>query len=67
MKVFNVKRVEGLGATPGEPLFFNREGGLVIGCRDGAVALLEVQLEGKKRMSSKDFINGFSEKINFNY
>lgn len=31
---------------------------LIIGCRDGAVELLELQLAGAKRTSASDFING---------
>jgi methionyl-tRNA formyltransferase len=32
---------------------------LYAGCTEGAIELLEVQLEGKKRMTSAAFINGF--------
>ena len=32
--------------------------GLVLQCRDGQLALLEVQKEGKKRMDYKSFLNG---------
>lgn len=70
MKVFKVKGTEGAGyhgGKPGEPLFFNKEHGLIIACSDGSVSLQEVQLEGKKKMNIKDFINGFSDKINFIY
>ena len=34
-----------------------------VACADGAVKILEVQLENKKRMNSKDFINGYKPKI----
>ena len=34
------------------------DGKIVVACRDGAVALLTVLPEGKKRMSASDFING---------
>jgi methionyl-tRNA formyltransferase len=35
------------------------EGGLVLGCKTNALKINELQLEGKKPMSDKDFINGF--------
>jgi methionyl-tRNA formyltransferase len=31
---------------------------LVVGCRDGGLELLEVQPEGRKRMSASDYLNG---------
>jgi methionyl-tRNA formyltransferase len=33
---------------------------LYAGCRGGAIELLEVQLEGKKRMTAAAFLNGFT-------
>jgi len=33
---------------------------LLVGCGEGAVVLEEVQLQGKKRMSGKAFMNGYS-------
>jgi len=33
-----------------------------VGCRDSSLELFEVQMEGKKRMSAKDFINGYRPK-----
>ena len=35
------------------------EGRLVLGCKTSALKINELQLEGKKPMSDKDFINGF--------
>jgi methionyl-tRNA formyltransferase len=32
---------------------------LYAGCTGGSIELLEVQLEGKKRMSAAAFLNGF--------
>lgn len=32
--------------------------GLIIGCREGSIELLEVQLEGAKRITAADFIRG---------
>jgi methionyl-tRNA formyltransferase len=42
---------------PGTLLAENNQ--LVAGCRDSFLELLEVQPEGKKRMSARDFINGY--------
>lgn len=33
---------------------------LLVGCKDGTVELKEVQIAGKRRMSGKDFMNGYS-------
>ena len=39
------------------------DGGLsFVGCGESSLELLEVQIEGKKRMSSQDFINGYRPK-----
>ena len=67
LKIYSLKKASFHGENPGKPLFFNKENGLVISCKDGTVALQEVQLEGKKKMLIKDFINGFSDKIKFVY
>jgi methionyl-tRNA formyltransferase len=32
---------------------------LFIGCGEGALEVLEVQLEGKKRMAARDFVHGY--------
>jgi methionyl-tRNA formyltransferase len=65
MKVFKVMKTEYVGSKAGEMLYFDKERGLIIACQGGSVAVLEVQLEGKKRMDIKDFVNGFSCKIKF--
>jgi len=43
---------------PGELFLDGKE--LLVGCEDGTVILEEVQLEGKRRMSGFDFMNGYS-------
>lgn len=43
---------------PGE--LFEREGKLLVGCKDGTVELLEVQVPGKKRMNAEEFLNGYA-------
>jgi methionyl-tRNA formyltransferase len=32
---------------------------LLVGCKTGTLVLKEVQVEGKRRMSGKDFMNGY--------
>jgi methionyl-tRNA formyltransferase len=36
---------------------------LFIGCGEGALEILEVQLEGKKRMAARDFIHGYRPQV----
>lgn len=43
---------------PGE--LFERDGRLLVGCEDGTVELLEVQVPGKKRMNAEEFLNGYT-------
>lgn len=47
-------------AEVGEVLFVGKRG-IQICCGKGVVELLEIQLEGKKRLFVKDFINGLQE------
>ena len=37
-------------------------GKFIVGCESGAVEFVEVQLEGKKKMLAKDFLNGIGLK-----
>ncbi|PAU93684.1 methionyl-tRNA formyltransferase [Aliifodinibius salipaludis] len=58
---FNMYRSEvGLSndLAPGRLQMHNDD--LIVGCKDGAVVLKKVQLQGKKRMSGKDFMNGYT-------
>lgn len=43
---------------PGEVLSVSE--GLVVACGDGALRVDQLQLQGKRRMSARDFLNGFS-------
>ena len=45
------------GLKPGEMKFTDQK--LYVGCNDGSIELLELQLPGKKRMSGIDFANGY--------
>ncbi len=57
LKIFRTRQIEGSG-SPGQIL--QSEGMLIAACGTGAVEVLEIQLAGKKRMSSADFLRGSS-------
>lgn len=46
-------------ASPGATLHYNAQG-WTIACKGGALRLLEVQLEGKKKMGVEEFVRGVS-------
>jgi len=54
-------RVAGGEGTPGTVLQADRTG-LVIACREGGLLVDELQLEGKKRLSVRDFLAGYNIK-----
>jgi len=56
LKVWGARAAPGQGA-PGEVLAADREG-LVVACADGAVALEELQLPGRKRLPVPAFVAG---------
>ncbi|NNE69543.1 MAG: methionyl-tRNA formyltransferase [Rhodothermales bacterium] len=60
LKVFRSRLVEGTG-DPGQVL--ESDQGLVVACGQGAVALLEVQPPGKRRMSADAFLRGRSFEV----
>ena len=45
---------------PGEVLICDAKNGIIVACGEGAVKISELQLEGAKRMSAKDFLLGRS-------
>jgi methionyl-tRNA formyltransferase len=58
-KTFHIWRARPI-ATEIPSAELKADDGLVfVGCRDSSLELFEVQIEGKKRMSSQDFINGY--------
>ena len=63
-KRLKIKRSEVVDKTgnPGAILNFGKEG-FVVACGEGALRLLEVQLEGKKKMSAGDFIRGIHHPV----
>ena len=56
LKMYRSRRVEG-GGAPGEIL----EAGprMVVGCGDGAVEVLTVQQQGRRRLEASAFLNGY--------
>jgi methionyl-tRNA formyltransferase len=59
LKIWRVRQHPEFGGKPGT-LSQTQEGGLVIGCGDGGLALEELQLEGKRRMNTREFLAGHS-------
>ena len=60
LKIWDARAIPGYGSTgvPGEVASAATEG-LIVSCGTDALQLLEVQPEGKRRMSVMDFLNGF--------
>jgi methionyl-tRNA formyltransferase len=56
VKVYRVATGEGRG-MPGTVLAADRNG-IEVACNSGSVILLELQLEGKKRLPARDFLAG---------
>lgn len=63
LKIFKTKVVDGKG-KPGTTLSFSKNE-WVLACRDKALSLLELQLEGKKRLSIEDFALAFQQPPKF--
>jgi methionyl-tRNA formyltransferase len=56
LKVHRAEARPGAGLAPGEA---RPDGeGLLVGCGEGTLLLLEIQLEGKRRMAAADFLKG---------
>lgn len=56
-KVHKIKAVEGNGAA-GQILKADSKEGLIVATLDGAIEIIELQPENKKRMLAKDFLRG---------
>ena len=57
LKICRTRVTEGKGKC-GEVIRADKSGGITVACGAGAVRIEELQLQGKKRMSAKDFLNG---------
>ncbi|MCX6745195.1 MAG: methionyl-tRNA formyltransferase [Candidatus Parcubacteria bacterium] len=59
-----LNQAEGLSMTTGKiGEVFKVNDGLAVACGQDALEILELQLEGKKPMNAKDFLNGYSDII----
>ncbi len=63
IKVFNIQR-SNEKISPGETKIINKT--LLVGAKDSAVRILELQLEGKKRTFDVDLINGLKDDFKIN-
>jgi methionyl-tRNA formyltransferase len=57
LKIYRVRTANGEGA-PGTVIAAGRQG-LEVACAGGSIVIDELQLEGKKRLSSSDFLAGY--------
>lgn len=60
LKIKATRVVEGKGES-GQLISYGKEG-VVVACGKDALSLLEIQLEGKKTILAKDFVQGVSQK-----
>lgn len=58
LKVFRARAIPGESGQGRGKLILSEDGSLFISTADGALALLEVQLEGKRRMETAEFLRG---------
>jgi methionyl-tRNA formyltransferase len=66
LKIKRSSIVPDQSGNPGQILAFGKEG-WVVSCGQGALRLLEVQLEGKKSMTTEDFIKGVRPEISIKF
>ncbi len=52
---------DSLDGISGQVVKIDKKKGIVVKCGDGCIAITELQLQGKRRMNYRDFINGFRE------
>jgi methionyl-tRNA formyltransferase len=59
LKIYRCSKKAGHGGLSNGSLLTDRVSSLVVGCANGALAIEEVQLEGKKRMGVAEFLRGY--------
>jgi methionyl-tRNA formyltransferase len=57
LKVFTCIQIKRANAEPGQVVAADKNG-ILVACGSGGVLLREIQMEGKKRMSARDFLLG---------
>jgi methionyl-tRNA formyltransferase len=63
LKVWNAKKIPELEGIPGR-IVENSRAGPVVATRKGSLALIEIQLEGRNRISGDEFIRGYRPCMN---
>lgn len=58
IKVYKTEVVKDFGLKPSE--FYQTKKELIVGCGKDALRILEIQLEGKKRLGIEEFLRGFT-------
>lgn len=58
IKVYKTEIVKGMKLNPSE--FYQTKKELIVGCGKDAIKILEIQLEGKKRMGTEEFLRGYN-------
>jgi methionyl-tRNA formyltransferase len=61
LRAVETAAAEAGGAEPGTVIEAAKDG-LAVAARDGAVRILELQPDGKRRMAARDFVNGYRVK-----
>jgi methionyl-tRNA formyltransferase len=61
LKIFEAFPIQEKSGSPKELIISDKKQGLIVGSQDNAVQIMSLQLEGKKRISTKDFLNGFTQ------
>lgn len=59
-KIYRVAFIPDSSGVPPGSLHTHEKSELYIACRDGFICVRELQMEGKKRMGSEEFLRGFS-------
>lgn len=60
VKIYQSEKIYNISQNPGKIII--KDDNLLVGCKDGAIAIKLLQLPGKKKMNAQEFINGFAPK-----